>query len=140
MVITGGYSIRFPFVSSEATCSSVFSDLKVPNPGTAIESSSEPHSLNTLHNPSTRVLTSVVSRLSNLPSFVINALLSTYQSNKMSRIAYRGRCLTSMKILPIYSPTMPIAMRIRLPKNHTESIREAQPASSVSEHRIEIIT
>ena len=42
-------------------------------------------------------------------------------------MAYNGRLLTSMNILPIYSPTIPIDIRIRLPKNHIDNIMEGQP-------------
>lgn len=42
-------------------------------------------------------------------------------------IAYRGRRFTSTKILQIYSPIMPKAMRMRLPRNHIDSISDDQP-------------
>jgi hypothetical protein len=45
----------------------------------------------------------------------------------VSFIAYRGRFLTSTNIFPIYSPTTPIAINIKLPKNQIDSIIEAQP-------------
>lgn len=44
----------------------------------------------------------------------------------------RGRALTSTKILPMYSPTIPIAISIKLPKNHTLSMIDGQPAMAVS--------
>ena len=47
-------------------------------------------------------------------------------------ILNRGRALTSTKILPMYSPTIPIAISIKLPKNHTLSMIDGQPAMAVS--------
>lgn len=44
----------------------------------------------------------------------------------------RGRCLLSMYILPMYSPMMPRLTSTHPKPNHTESITEAHPATTLS--------
>ena len=45
----------------------------------------------------------------------------------MASILYRGRCLLSIYIFPIYSPTIPKPIKTHPEQNHIESIKEDQP-------------
>lgn len=66
-----------------------------------------------------------------------NALATTKDATQghficVFSILKRGRCLLSMYILPMYSPMMPRLTSTHPKPNHTESITDAQPATTLS--------